>query len=458
MASVNFLLRSVVKKNDPFTARFQFSNPSKITDKNLFGLDFLEVRTKIFVFAPEEVKEMPLVDGQRFWKEFKKYKGSDIAIKNRITNISNLQEDIRTFILEKFEEAFPEGSENIPSKLWLQSIVKEYYDDQSRKEARIKSQDKPSDLIWHFDNYIKIKSLELKPRTILKLEDIKNIILGFEKFQSSVKGYGFKIMIPEVDEMLKYDLVSYLQNNQNYSRNTIAKAIKVIRTICNYSKRFGIEVNPMYDEFKMAYADSDVIYLSFEELQKIKNADIPAKLDNARKWLYMSCFLGQRVSDFMRFNSKMIRKEGDSYFIDFVQTKTEKKMALLLHPEVVKILKEDNMEFPSPIEEQTYNELIKEVCKESGITENIKGSLLTEVKEGVWRKVVDVYPKYKLIGSHIGRKSYCTNFYGKIPTSLILEVSGHTEERTLLEYIGKKDDTNSKLIKNYYQYIDVTKD
>ena len=48
MASVNFLLRSS-KVNDPFTARLQFNNPLKVSEKNPFGLDFVESKTDIYV-------------------------------------------------------------------------------------------------------------------------------------------------------------------------------------------------------------------------------------------------------------------------------------------------------------------------------------------------------------------------------------------------------------------------
>lgn len=454
MATVNFLIRSTVKKNDPFTARLQFYNPEKIKGENKFGIDFVEYKTKIFVFDPEEVKEKPSVDGKWYWQNHKKHKGKD----ERIDKVYKLQEDIRNFILDKYNLSFPEGTIHFPTKEWLQKTIDEYYNIQNRTEARKKQQDKPQDLIFHFNNYIKLKSLELKPRTILKLEDIKNIILAFENFQSSIKGYDYKILIPEVDEELKFDLVTYLQNNKKYSQNTIAKIIKVIRTVCNYSTRYRIELSPTYVDFRMAYDETDVVYLSFKELQTIINTEVPKELEDAKTWLYLSSFLGQRVSDFMRFNSSMIRKDGKNYFIDFIQVKTEKKMSLLLHPEVVKILQNNNMNFPSPISEQLYNEQIKKVCEIAGINEIIEGSILTEVSKGVWRKVSGHYPKYKLVGSHIGRKSYCTNFYGKIPTSLILEVSGHTEERTLLSYIAKKDATNSKMLGNFYDKINITED
>ncbi|WP_312752158.1 phage integrase SAM-like domain-containing protein [Epilithonimonas hominis] len=458
MATINFLLRSTVKKNDPFTARLQFYNPSKITDINKFGLDFIEAKTEIFVFTPEEVSQNNLIDGKKYWNEFKKYKGSNIEVKTRIERIISDQTDLRNFILNKYDDAFPEGSSSLPTKVFLESVVKEYYSDKIRDEERKKNAQKPKDLIWHFDNYIRLKNDDLKGRTLMKLENTKKILIEFEKYQSSKKGYNYKILIPDVDEDLKYDLNNYLKNIKLYSRNTIAKTIKVIRTICNFSTRYGIQLSLTYDDFTMAYDETDVIFLSFKELQSIKNTKVSEELVNAKNWLYLSSFLGQRVSDFMRFNSKMIRKEGKSIYIDFTQEKTNKKMALLAHPEVVKMLQENNMKFPDPIDELTYNEQIKEVCRIAGITEKVRGSILKEVKKGVWRKVVGTYSKYLLIGSHIGRKSYCSNFYGKIPTALILEVSGHTEERTLMSYIGKKDSTNSELIYNYYQNIDITED
>lgn len=456
MASVNFLSRSS-KQNECFTARLQFFQNDVLT--------FVEAKTEIYVFSPEEVLENPMLNGKKFWTKYKKYKGTDLHIKNIIVRTLNDQDNIRKHILNKYDAGkfFDlEGSKKIPSeiptKIWLQSVVKEYYNDLKKREDLAALADTPLEILWHFDNYIKLKGKRLADRTILKLKDTKKILKEFEAFQSSIKGYDVKYSVKDVNPEFQYDLEKYLSENKNYSHNTIAKTIKILRTICIYSRNYGIMLDARFELVKLAYEETDIVYLSFSELEKIKNKEMPAHLEDARDWLYISCFLGQRISDFMKFNSKMLRKENEDYFIDFIQEKTNKKIALLLHPAVIEILKKRNMEFPQAILDQDYNEQIKEVCEIAEITENIEGSILTEVKENVWRKVKGIYPKCKLIGSHIGRKSYCTNFYSKIPTSLILEVSGHSEERTLLAYIGKKDNTNAKMIKNYYSNIDITKD
>lgn len=457
MASVNFLIRSS-KQNDVFTARLQYFQDDALT--------FIEAKTEIYVFSPSEVLENPMLNGKKFWIKYKKYKGTDLHIKNIIVRTLNDQDNLRKHILNKFDAASfydQDPAKNkvpseVPTKFWLQSIIKEYYNDLKKREDVAALADTPLEILWHFDNYIKLKGKRLADRTILKLKDTKKILKEFEDFQSSIKGYDVKYCVNDVNPDFQFELEKYLSENKFYSHNTIAKTIKILRTICIYSRTYGIVLDARFDLVKLAYEETDVVYLSFSELEKIKNKEMPKRLEDARDWLYISCFLGQRISDFMKFNSKMIRKENDDYFIDFIQEKTNKKIALLLHPAVIEILNKRNMQFPTFMLDQEYNEQIKEVCQIAELTEKIEGSILTEVKENIWRNVKGIYPKWQLIGSHIGRKSYCTNFYSKIPTSLILEVSGHSEERTLLAYIGKKDNTNAKMIKNYYSNIDITKD
>ncbi len=449
MPSVDFQLRSL-KINDPFSARLRFLLPDKQV--------VLESKTELYVFSPDEVLEMPLVNGKKFWKDNRKKKKLELDKQTRIVNILNDQENLRKFILDKCESN-NYSEDNLPTKEWFQSIVKEYFNNLKKIQFE-KDQDEESlDIQYHFNRYIKLKRNSLAPRTILKLEDTKKIFKGFEEYQSLKKGFDVVNLITEVNPEFQYDLEEYLSKELLYSRNTIAKTIKVLKTICNYAQKRGVQLNKSYGLVSMPYEESDVVYLSFSELQQIKNSDkIPEELEDARWWLYLSCFLGQRISDFMRFNPKMMRKEGEDYYIDFVQEKTNKKIALMLHSEVVKYLQGNNMEFPSPIEEYIYNDQIKDVCKLAGINEKIEGSVLKKVKDRVWRKQKGIYEKWELIGSHIGRKSYCTNFYSKIPTSLLLQVSGHSEERTLLSYIGKKDPENAKMMKKYYDEIDVTKD
>jgi integrase len=55
-------------------------------------------------------------------------------------------------------------------------------------------------------------------------------------------------------------------------------------------------------------------------------------------------------------------------------------------------------------------------------------------------------PKWELITSHIGRRSFATNFYGKINQQLIQSVTGHKTETSFLKYINKEREIDAAAI------------
>ena len=46
--------------------------------------------------------------------------------------------------------------------------------------------------------------------------------------------------------------------------------------------------------------------------------------------------------------------------------------------------------------------------------------------------------KWEVVGSHVGRRSFATNFYGKVRTALIMSVTGHLTESSFLLYIDRE--------------------
>lgn len=452
MASVNFLIRSAVKKNEQFTARYQFSNKSKISDKNKFGLDFIESKSNIFLFNEDELIKFNFTS-KEFWAKYKNYKGRNQEIGDVIHRVNSEHQKLRSFILSESKKI------QEPSKEWLSLIIKKFHDLQKSEEERDNKKNTSKEILWHFDNYIKLKAGKIKERTMLKYKHERKLFSEFQDYNSALTGTSI-YEVGDIDPDFQYDYECFLRDVKRYSHNTIAKSIKVLKTICLSTRRYGIKLNNGFEEVGLAYVEYDPVYLSFEELQTIHNKVVTNELKNAKDWLYLSCFLGQRFGDFMTFNKSIVKKGTEGYFIDFTQEKTNKKMHLLLHPTVVDYLSKNNFEFPLPMTENEYNDKIKKVCKLSGITEIIEGRLMADISEeksdSIYRKVSGSYPKYKLLASHVGRKSYCTNFYGLLPTSLIMEVSGHSEERTLRAYIGKKENTMAKITKTFYDKIDIT--
>ena len=151
----------------------------------------------------------------------------------------------------------------------------------------------------------------------------------------------------------------------------------------------------------------------------------------------------------------MIINVENQKLIAFKQTKAQKEIVIPLLPEVQEILDKRGGEFPRKISDQRFNEYVKELCKKIGFIDEVDGSVIKNIgnnKNKRFRKVKGTYPKYMLVSSHIGRRSFATNFYGKIPTPLLMSATGHTTEKQFLKYIKISEiDSALELAKRYLE-------
>ena len=229
------------------------------------------------------------------------------------------------------------------------------------------------------------------------------------KLQRLEGASGKTIYISEINEDFKQEFYNYCKE-ENYSQNTIQRELNIIKTFCKFARSKGIQVDSELDSLKLPKEKIDNIYLSLKEIGLIESTDIDKPHhSNARDWLIISCFTGQRISDFMRFTKEMIRIEKGKSLIEFEQQKTGKLMTIPIHAKVQQILDKNKGEFPYRISDQRYNDYIKEVCKIAGIDEEIQGkkqlNISKENETKKIRRVEGVYPKYELVTSHIGRRT-----------------------------------------------------
>ncbi|MBL4905790.1 MAG: integrase catalytic domain-containing protein, partial [Flavobacteriaceae bacterium] len=180
-----------------------------------------------------------------------------------------------------------------------------------------------------------------------------------------------------------------------------------------------------------AYSDS--IYLNSKELTKIIELDLSKKplLDNARDLFIIGAFTGLRVSDFNGLTKDNIKTLRGHRIFHLVVKKTGKYLPIPLHPEVEKVLKKNSGNPPKKMLAQDINDALSKIGKEAKIKEIIT---LNYIKGG--KKLTDMKPKYELIKNHTARRSFCTNAYiAGMPTLDIMAISGHSSEKTFLNYI-----------------------
>jgi integrase len=111
---------------------------------------------------------------------------------------------------------------------------------------------------------------------------------------------------------------------------------------------------------------------------------------------------------------------------------------------------------PKKLLHQKLNDYIKVVCKLAGIDTIVKGTKLnTETN----RKELGMFPKYDLMSSHCFRRSFATNYYKKIPTPILINITGHSKESLFLTYINKREDkdANADLFMQFYEELNKDK-
>jgi integrase len=415
MASINFLYRSTkVKSNLVLRLLYRYN-----------GADY--------VFGAKTKFEIE----KNYWSKQHKKKSKDIEITNKQTDVNNELNKIENHVLNAFKSV---SIETI-NKDWLQTQIDNYYN--PIKETNI-----PANLIDYIDFYLDYRKNEITETNKSKCRVIKNKLIVYETFLKK------KILIKNINDSFKNEFVNY-QKERMYSQNTIQREFVNIKTFCKHARYLGLETHPQLDSLRVERQKVEKIYLTFGDLTKIETISkekLTDSLDNAKDWLIISCYTGQRISDFMRFTKEQIRIEDGKHLLEFTQKKTGKNMTVPLHPKVLEILNKRKGKFPYPISDQKYNDFIKTVCELAEINELTKGSKLveTETDSKVYRKKTGMYKKYDLVTSHIGRRSFATNFYGKIKTIYLIYMTGHSTESLFLEYVGKSNKDLALEITKYF--------
>lgn len=280
----------------------------------------------------------------------------------------------------------------------------------------------------------------------------KNII---EEYQAKIKK---QIHFTDINQPLIDKFEHWLLKTKKYAVNTASKHIANIKTVCIEAENKGIQVNTYAKQITIASESDDDRYiqtLSFDELLEIRTADIVSEAhQNARKWILIGCEIGQRGGDLLEIEKENIRYKGKNMYIDLIQQKTKKAVTIgIIDPYIIDILENS---FPYKITTQKLNEHIKKVCETAKINAMTEGKIFD--KE-TGRKEFKTYEKYKLITTHSFRRSFCTNYYKKIPTPVLMGISGHSKESIFLKYINKPEDkdSNADLFMKFYEELNKTK-
>lgn len=343
---------------------------------------------------------------------------------------------LETGIKKEFARLKAEGS------LINMAVLRDALDILSNK--KVNEFEKPSKLtFWEvYDEFLSLKEKQVKTITLRTHKQTKAKLIEFEKETKS------KIEFESIDLLFYEQFTQYLRK-KSFAITTIGKHIKNLKVFLNYALLEDYTSNKRFKrtEFKVLTEQTFSIYLTEEEIERLKNLDLSfnKNYERARDVFLIGCYTGQRVSDYNNLSSDNIVIIKNEKYLKIRQKKTGEIVDIFMVPEVEEIFERYGGNPPARMPEQKLNKFIKDVGRIAKINEPIIGKNINGKKD--LKKTI---LKHDLISSHTARRSFCTNWYkrGK-PIDQIMHFSGHKSEKEFRKYIRiEGEEKASHLVKS----------
>lgn len=293
-------------------------------------------------------------------------------------------------------------------------------------------------------NYINEINLLEPKRGVLFSHFILSTITRKSKRMGESYGLNYKTLIYHLDKFSEInnaslftnsitedfidDFIVYLEG-KNLKQTYIKSLVVSIKTMAKKAGTYGYAIDPSYDDVTIDDEDVFSVFLSMNEITRIYYfKGLTKKQERIRDLFIVGCLTGLRYSDY----STLTKENFQDDFIIKVTKKTNKKVIIPIHDYVKEIYAKYDGEISTHLAIQHFNRYMKLICRKIGFTDEIHfnytrgGKLIMESKQ-----------KWELISSHTARRSAATNMYltGRLKTYEIMQITGHTTEKSFFRYI-----------------------
>lgn len=266
------------------------------------------------------------------------------------------------------------------------------------------------------------------PISDVRKRNIKSTINHWRQYE---KAKGIKITFQNITAELLRDFERYLKTGCTTPKgvNTIHKVMAMTRAFLNFAinelKDKGVKVN--YPFGKDGYqipgeVYGTPIYITKAERDMLFNLRIDnLRLCAIRDIFVFHCFVGCRVGDLKTLTNANISNNVLTYIPAKTKDESPAPVRIPLHPQALEILSRYNLpdgRLLPFIADQNYNDYIKELFELAGLTRTVtRLNPTTGTPEQV--RLCDI------ASSHIARKTFVGNLYGKVDNDIIGSMSGH---------------------------------
>ena len=279
-------------------------------------------------------------------------------------------------------------------------------------------------------------------RTYQKMQTVRNHIVNFNPdpvFETF-----------NAEGLISY--MAYLRTKKSMRNGTIAKHLDLLKWFFRWTTSKGYSDNTDYISFKpkLKTSDKKVIFLTREELMLVYRFEIPetkAHLGRVRDIFCFCCFTSLRYSDV--YNLKRSNIVDDTLCITTI--KTSDSLTIELNKYSREILdKYSNTPFKDGkalpvLDNSRMNNYLKDLGKLCGIeqpqtTVYFKGNI----------RIEETFPKYELLTTHVGRKTFICNALALgIPAQVVMKWTGHSDYKSMKPYIDVADSVKAKAMSKF---------
>ena len=279
----------------------------------------------------------------------------------------------------------------------------------------------------------------------------------YEKFaavKNHIKEFKAEPTFVYFDEEGLNSYVDFLRKTKDMRNSTIGKQLGFLKWFIRWAFKKGYHQNIAFETFKpkLKNTPKKVIFLTWDELNKLKVCNIPQNkqyLERVRDVFLFCCFTGLRYSDVYNLRTSDVKADH----IEITTVKTADSLVIELNNHSKAILEkykdvhfEGNKVLPV-ISNQKMNDYLKELGELAEINEPIRE---TYYKGN--QRIDEVTPKYALLGTHAGRRTFICNALALgIPAQVVMKWTGHSDYKAMKPYIDIADDIKANAMSRFNQ-------
>ncbi|MDE7394029.1 MAG: site-specific integrase [Muribaculaceae bacterium] len=288
----------------------------------------------------------------------------------------------------------------------------------------------------------------------------------FAALKKHIQSWRPDVTFDDFDENGFNSFIKHLIEKNQMKNTTIANQLGFVKWFLRWATLKGFNLNTTYQTFsqKLKTAQKQVVFLEWGELMKVFHYIVPrngeeitlhdangnaytkvvhdaAAIAKTRDIFCFCCFTSLRYSD--ASNLKRANIKNDTLTITTIKTADTITIELNKYARAIldRYAADDLNGFAlPPITNQRMNIYLKELCELCEINQ-----LITHTYYRGAERIEETMPKYELIGTHTGRRTFiCNALMLGIPAEIVMKWTGHSDYKSMKPYIDIANSAKAK--------------